>query len=124
MVEKRFEKINSTYYDGLTTNYYDIWDNEENKALTIDEAIEKLNKLVDEVVMDASFKKIKDNRILNECIIELMGESYQTRVLGYLEDEICINKYGRAKFDDTLNKYGIKQINTHGFKEYWMEDKI
>jgi len=74
--------------------------------------------------MDTSFKKIKDNRILNECIIELMGESYQTRVLGYLEDEICINKSGQAKFNDTLNKYGIKQINTHGFKEYWMEDKI
>ena len=69
-------------------------------------------------------KKIKDNRILNECIIELMGESYQTRVLRYLEDEICINKYGQAKFNDTLNKYGIKQINTHGFKEYWMEDNI
>lgn len=72
-------------------------------------------------MMDEYEKITSDNlKVLNNCILDLMGDSYQTFTLESLQERICINSMGKHKFDETLKKHGVKITNTHGFTDYWI----
>ena len=85
----------------------------------------KADKIIEEEMSEETYTKITSENIklLNDCIIDLMGNSYQTRIFDNLEDMICIHKAGQSKFNNILDKHSIRITNTHGFKEYWIEDK-
>lgn len=70
-------------------------------------------------------KITQDNKkLLNDCIIDLMSDRYQTLVLDQLEEYICINKAGIYEFNKILEKHGVSITNAHGFREYWIENTL
>ena len=118
---KDYKYMKDTEIDGL----YDFL---EENGFTPGDVIEYFQKrnLLDDSVSPESFTKITaDNtELLNDCIIDLMGNSYQKRVLYTFENMICIHSYGHSKFNEILDKHGIRITNTHGFKEYWIRDYV
>ena len=84
---------------------------------------EKINN-IDKEDEEAYYETVGYHENMKNAIMELIGDDYQTRVLDYLEEIICIHKHGRNLYDTVLEKHGIRINKSHGFKEYQVRKDV
>lgn len=84
---------------------------------------EKINN-IDKEDEEPYYETVGHHENMKNAIMELIGDDYQTRVLDYLEEIICINKHGMELYDNVLGRYGIRINKNHGFKEYQVRKDV
>lgn len=100
-----------------------INDMSEDCSRHLNDIDEKINN-IDKDYEETYYETVGHHENMKNAIMELIGNDYQTRVLGYLEEIICINKHGKNLYDTVLEKYGIRINKNHGFNEYQVQKDV